>query len=96
MSDDAPASTLDILGDLAAEVTRPRGTPCRIAEMRRDRPELVEQWDRALAARRVSARPTYDQIAGWFTDHGFAMTRNTPERHLRNPRCAWCADELSA
>lgn len=91
------ASPLDILGDLAAETLRPKGTPCRVAEMRRDRPELVEQWDRVMAARRSSSVPTHVQIARWFTAHGFEMSRNTPERHLRpGAECTWCRNGLSA
>ena len=81
---------LDILADLDNEKRRPVGTPCRIAYMRRDRPDLLEQWDRVMAARREGTGDfTYDQVAAWFTGRGFPMTRNTPERHIRT-RCTWC------
>lgn len=82
---------LDILADLESAPKRPNGQPCRIAVMRRDRPDLVPQWTRAINARRAGAGITHDEIAGWFTRHNFRMTRNVPERHAKSALvCQWC------
>lgn len=83
--------TADILADLDATARRPKGQPCAIAIMRRDRPELVEQWTRVLEAKQTGRTKASDaDIAAWFIARDFAMTRATVERHRRNDPCTWC------
>ena len=82
--------SLDILADIEA-TRRPRGSPCRVAVMRRDRPELVAAWNRVLAAKASGETDASDaDIAAWFCARDFPMTRNVSERHRRRDNCAWC------
>lgn len=77
----------DILADLEGAPRRPKGNPCRIAEMRRDRPDLVPQWERVIPERRYAP----GDISAWFTAREFPMTRNVVERHRKTPQpCSWC------
>ena len=82
--------SLDILADIEAG-KRPRGSPCTVAVMRRDRPDLVEQWVRVLEAKKAGETDASDaDIAAWFCARDFPMTRNVSERHRRRDSCAWC------
>jgi len=81
----AEASTagLDILSDL--QPRRRANNTCDITEMRKARPDLAEQYDRALAADKYSDQA----IANWVTDHGFYIGRITVQRH-RTKSCQTC------
>jgi hypothetical protein len=80
-----PASgpALDILADLS-----PRNgsrTDCAISRLREDRPDLAEQYDKAMATGRFGDRA----IAVWITNHGFELGLNTISRHRRG-ECLRC------
>ena len=76
--------TLDILGDLEAG-KRLTGPGCDVKRLREERPDLAEQYDRALAAARYSDHA----IAEWITNQGGHLTKNTVLRHRRG-ECVRC------
>lgn len=78
---DTPAS-LDILADLEGAQT-PRNL-CAVAKVRRERPDLAGQFDRALASS-YSA----EAIAKWFTDREYTISGQLIRNH-RNGRCQQC------
>lgn len=53
--------------------------------MRKERPDLAEQYDRAMKAGRFGDR----QIAEWITDHDFPFGQQVVSRHRRN-ECYGC------
>jgi hypothetical protein len=97
---DAPES--DILADLDTITKRPVGSPCRIAYMRRDRPDLLPLWDRVVEAKRArdprADKASATDIANWFTKHGFDLEPQLVQRHtgVTNRPCTWCRHGLSA
>lgn len=80
----ASGPALDILADLAPAHAG-RNSTCDIRRLRAERPELAEQYDKALALGSFSDRA----IAGWITDHGFAIAKHTIARHRQN-ECLGC------
>lgn len=79
----ASGSGLDILSDLPPR--RRSNQTCDVNELRIARPDLAEQYDRALAANRFSD----GAIAAWITDHGHPLARLTVQRH-RKGECQRC------
>ena len=84
--------TDDILADLEAKPKKRPGVVCRVETMRRQRPELVPQWETVLEAKRTGALDRSDaDIAGWFADHGFPIGYIVVARHRKN-ECELCRE----
>lgn len=77
------APGFDILADLQPR-TNARFS-CRVLDLRRDRPDLAEQYDKAMEAGRFGDRA----IATWITDHGFPFGQQVVSRHRRK-ECLGC------
>ena len=83
---------LDILADLESTPKKRPGVVCRVETMRRQRPELAREWDRAIDGKRTGALSHSDtDIAGWFTGKGFPVSTQIVSRH-RNDQCELCRD----
>ena len=81
--------SLDILADLNTVTSH---QVCRVEILRRERPDLAEQMDRAFAARAKNPSDTrYSdrRIAAWLTEKGFTINNSTIQRH-RNRECVRC------
>ena len=94
----------DIIADLAGRPARPQGLPCRIAVMRRDRPDLVEPFWTAVKQlrdgdwrKRDGRRVSDGDVSDWFAEQGFAVERLVVVRHRAVPlKCSWCIQEIAA
>lgn len=94
----------DIIDDISTAPVRPQGNPCRIAVMRRERPELEPQFWRAVERLkagdwyRPDGRRTSDNdVAEWFNRQKFAVDRLIVQRHRAGrEKCQWCRQGLSA
>lgn len=82
-------AALDIFADLKPRTNTPGA--CAVSEMRKERPDLAEQYDRAMASARFGDRA----IAEWVTDHGFHLGHQAVARHRRN-ECLGCRQTSSA
>lgn len=75
---------MDILADLVPDRSSANNT-CDVRRLRAERPDLAEQFDKAIATRRFSDRA----VASWITDHGFPIGSYTVGRHRRSD-CRGC------
>jgi hypothetical protein len=79
----------DILADLAGMQT-PTGILCVRARIQRDHPELLESWDKAIAAHQFSTR----SVADWFSAHGVKVSQEVVRNH-RVGTCERCRNLTS-
>lgn len=74
----------DILADLAG-MQKPSGILCARARIQRDHPDLLDSWDKAIAAHQYSTR----SVADWFARQGVKVGQESVRNH-RVGACERC------